>query len=214
MARKKNLPSNLGENLKRIRKVAGLTQEQVTKALNERGLNITRQSYNRYENNNAGPDYDTLIKLADIFSTDVNTLVGFTIKDSMVKPSSDKDKLQTTIFDMLVSDRIPRSFKVNLDSDLSKYTFSMPEREYISSDGRFMISPAGELELTEEQLLIIHKEARRIWDKAFLMYFLRVLRLVKDNQHLDEFLSKLQDHNGSTEFEKDATFIANNTSLQ
>ncbi len=77
MEKRKVLPKTLSENLKVLRKKAGLTQQQVTGELKKLGLEITQQSYNRYENNNSSPDYDTLIKLALVLKTDVNTLVGF-----------------------------------------------------------------------------------------------------------------------------------------
>ena len=69
MQKKRIVPTALAENLKMYRKNIGLTQEQVTQRLSEMGLDITRQSYNRYETNNASPDYGTLMMLADIFGT-------------------------------------------------------------------------------------------------------------------------------------------------
>ena len=77
MQKKRIVPTALAENLKVYRKNVGLTQEQVTQRLSEMGLDITRQSYNRYETNNASPDYGTLMMLADIFGTDINTLLGY-----------------------------------------------------------------------------------------------------------------------------------------
>ena len=82
MQKRKTLPNTLAINLKTLRKQCGMTQKDVTEKLKEAGLEITQQSYNRYENNNASPDYDTLLKLADVFNTDVNTLVGYRSKDN------------------------------------------------------------------------------------------------------------------------------------
>lgn len=81
MQKRKTLPNTLAKNLKSLRKQCGMTQKDVTDKLKETGLEITQQSYNRYENNNASPDYDTLLKLADVFDTDVNALVGYRSKD-------------------------------------------------------------------------------------------------------------------------------------
>ena len=77
MEKRKQLPNTLAKNLRELRQKAGLTQKQMTTELANLGTEITQQSYARYENNNASPDYDTLIKLALILETDVNTLVGF-----------------------------------------------------------------------------------------------------------------------------------------
>lgn len=217
MPRKRILPDVLADNLKRMRKSRGLTQDEVTKALNDKGVDITRQSYNRYENNNAGPDYDTLIKLAEIFGTDVNSLVGFTEKD---ETSNDKDKMKNMIFDMITSDLVYKTFNLYYDKYLLNFTFKLPARESLDSNGRFVLSPEGEVEFTEEQLTTLYKVARKAWDDAFLYYFLRIIRMAKDNQPIDEFIAKLQDRGSDsegktdqdidTEINKEASFTANN----
>ncbi len=208
MPRNRVLPNTLADNLKKLRKSRGLTQEEITKALNERGMDITRQSYNRYENNNAGPDYDTLIKLADILGTDVNTLVGFSSK-----VETDKDKVQKTVFDMITSRSLHGRFTLDYNDETKHYIFKLPACEYMGSDGRFMLSSEGEVDFSEEQLAVIQKIAKKAWEKTFLDYFLQVLRRAKDNQPVDEFISKLQDTNGGSEINKEASVLATNTRI-
>lgn len=57
--------------LKDIRKQHNLTQKSV--ALH---LNTTQQTYSDYENNKTEPSIDMLIKLADLYNTSIDFIVG------------------------------------------------------------------------------------------------------------------------------------------
>ncbi len=57
--------------LKEIRKKHNLTQVQVAKY-----LNTTHQSYNNYENEKYEPSIDMLKKLADLYHTSIDNIVG------------------------------------------------------------------------------------------------------------------------------------------
>ncbi len=177
MQRKIINPTNLSENLKRIRKAAGLTQEEVTTRLAEMGISITRQSYNRYENNNAGPDYSTLIALADIFNTDVNTLVGYVPKPKNSDEVVDLKKTQM-IFDLITRSDI--TSKLEYSKDFSHFKVSMSTREYVDPDGRVRISPEGDLNLTNYQFTELLNIAKQEWDRNFPVFFVSFLRQVKD----------------------------------
>lgn len=59
----------LGKKLKELRKIAGLTQEQLSKV-----IGISRVNYTRYENGKVSPDYDILIKLADYYDITLDEL--------------------------------------------------------------------------------------------------------------------------------------------
>ena len=59
------------ENLKRLREKSGTTQRQLAEA-----IGVSQQSVNKYENHNIEPDIETLIKIADYFSTSVGCIVG------------------------------------------------------------------------------------------------------------------------------------------
>lgn len=54
-----------------LRKAKKLTQEDVA-----RYLNISRQAYCRYENDQREPSLDTLCKLADFYEESTDTLLG------------------------------------------------------------------------------------------------------------------------------------------
>jgi len=58
------------ENLRQLRLLRGLTQEQVAGQ-----LNMTRQALSSYESGRTRPDVDTLLKLADIYGTDLETIL-------------------------------------------------------------------------------------------------------------------------------------------
>ena len=59
------------ERIKRMREGAGLSQ----RALAEK-IGVSQQSINKYENHNIEPDIETLIRIADVFDTSVDYLVG------------------------------------------------------------------------------------------------------------------------------------------
>lgn len=58
------------ENLKKIRKDKGYTQEALAKE-----LNVVRQTVSKWEKGLSLPDVDILSKIADILETDVNILL-------------------------------------------------------------------------------------------------------------------------------------------
>ena len=178
MQRKIINPTNLSENLKRIRKASGLTQEEVTRRLAEKGISITRQSYNRYENNNAGPDYSTLIALADIFNTDVNTLVGYVPKPKKSVSVEDEEEMIKLVFDLV--SRRDIACKLQYSGDLSDIKVSMRAREYVDPDGRLRISPEGDLDLAKHQFIELQNIAKLEWDRNFPVFFVSFLRQVKD----------------------------------
>lgn len=62
---------NIGNNLKRLRKTKKLTQEDVAKV-----LNISRQAYCRYENNQRELSLSTLCQLADLFEETTDAILG------------------------------------------------------------------------------------------------------------------------------------------
>ncbi len=65
-------------NLKELRKKHSLTQVKVAEY-----LNISHQSYNNYENNKFEPPIETLKKLATLFNTSIDALVGYNSNTSL-----------------------------------------------------------------------------------------------------------------------------------
>lgn len=61
----------LNENLAKIRKEKGLTQESLANK-----LNVVRQTVSKWENGTAVPDADTLCKIADALEVEVAELLG------------------------------------------------------------------------------------------------------------------------------------------
>lgn len=68
----------LSDNIKRIRKSKGLSQEELAIK-----LNVVRQTVSKWENGLSVPDSDMLITLADELDTSVNVLLGETVTVSM-----------------------------------------------------------------------------------------------------------------------------------
>ena len=68
----------LSDNIKRIRKSKGLSQEELAIK-----LNIVRQTVSKWENGLSVPDSDMLITLADELDTSVSVLLGETVTESM-----------------------------------------------------------------------------------------------------------------------------------
>ena len=67
----------LSDNIKRIRKSKGLSQEELAIK-----LNVVRQTVSKWENGLSVPDSDMLITLADELDTSVNVLLGETVTES------------------------------------------------------------------------------------------------------------------------------------
>ncbi len=60
-------------NLRYLREKNGLSQSQLAK-----GLGVTQQTVNKYENHTTEPDIATLVRIARFFNTSVDFLVGNT----------------------------------------------------------------------------------------------------------------------------------------
>lgn len=73
--------------LKKLRKSAGLTQEQLADA-----LSITRSRLGMYETGQREPDFETLEMIADYFNVDIDYLMGRTNKTTVLPESYYMDK--------------------------------------------------------------------------------------------------------------------------
>jgi transcriptional regulator with XRE-family HTH domain len=67
--------TTFGERLRQLRQEHNLTQE----ALAEK-LQTVRSTINKYEKDTRKPEYETLIKIADLFNTSTDYLLGRTDK--------------------------------------------------------------------------------------------------------------------------------------
>ena len=70
----------LNENIKKLRKSKGLSQEELSIK-----LNVVRQTVSKWENGLSVPDADMLITLADELDTSVSVLLG----ESVMEPMTD-----------------------------------------------------------------------------------------------------------------------------
>ncbi len=68
----------LNENIKKLRKSKGLSQEELAIK-----LNVVRQTVSKWENGLSVPDSDMLIALADELDTSVSVLLGETVMEPM-----------------------------------------------------------------------------------------------------------------------------------
>ena len=69
-------------NLKKLRKRARLTQEQVAEK-----LNVSRQSVAKWESGDALPDIDNCIMLAKLYNVTIDDLVGYAKDEKSDAPS-------------------------------------------------------------------------------------------------------------------------------
>ena len=60
----------VSENIKNLRLSNNMTQENLAEK-----LSVTRQTVSCWENGKSEPDIDTLMKIAEIFKTDINILL-------------------------------------------------------------------------------------------------------------------------------------------
>lgn len=61
---------DIGKNIKTLRQAKNMTQETLADA-----LYVTRQTVSNYENGRSRPDLDTLLRIAEILETDINTVI-------------------------------------------------------------------------------------------------------------------------------------------
>ncbi len=70
----------LGENIKKLRKEKGLSQEELASR-----LNVVRQTVSKWEQNISVPDSEMLISIAEIFEVSVGVLLGETTETKDTK---------------------------------------------------------------------------------------------------------------------------------
>lgn len=78
----------LGNNLKTMRKKIGLSQEELAKK-----LDLSRSTYNSYEQDICEPPLDVLCKLTDVFNVSIDELIGHTQKKSSFTRDDLLDKI-------------------------------------------------------------------------------------------------------------------------
>jgi len=70
---------NYGERIASLREKLSMTQEDLSNK-----LGISRASLSHYENNRRAPDYETIVKIANLFHVSIDYLIGRTEDPHMV----------------------------------------------------------------------------------------------------------------------------------
>lgn len=90
---------DIGATLRGMRKRKRLKQTEVVKM-----LGIPFGTYNSYETKGVEPPIETLIKLAELFGTDINKIVGFKTEEDFEK---ERQKLRKeSLLNLLRAERI------------------------------------------------------------------------------------------------------------
>ncbi len=74
------------ENLQFIRSQAGVTQEQLAEQ-----LNVSRQSVSKWESGTSFPEMDTLLRICDLYDTNLDTLLRGSVEESQVADTAQYD---------------------------------------------------------------------------------------------------------------------------
>lgn len=81
---------SLAENLQYLRAREGVTQEQLAER-----LDVSRQSVSKWESSASFPEMDTLIKLCEMFHTDMDTLLRGSVEQSLSEDTAGYDRFMT-----------------------------------------------------------------------------------------------------------------------
>ena len=81
---------SLAENLQFLRAREGLTQEQLAER-----LDVSRQSVSKWESSASFPEMDTLLKLCDMFHTDMDTLLRGSVEQTLSEDTAGYDRFMT-----------------------------------------------------------------------------------------------------------------------
>ena len=103
------MTTNLAENIRKIRKERGLTQEQLAEA-----LGVTTGAVYKWEAEKSLPEIGMLMEIADFFDVSVDVLLGYEVR------KNDKDNMLKRV-DELVRSRNPKEVEQEAEKVLCKY---------------------------------------------------------------------------------------------
>lgn len=84
--------ADIGTSIRALRNQHNLKQEELASL-----LHVTRQTISNYETGKSEPDLDTLVRIAEIFETDVNTLLEQKRQEESIFPSPNLRQILTDI---------------------------------------------------------------------------------------------------------------------
>ena len=76
----------LNENIKKYRKINGLTQSELAKK-----LNVTTRTIQNYESGNSEPSFDMLVRIAINLNVNVESLVDYEEYEKLIKKREEND---------------------------------------------------------------------------------------------------------------------------
>ena len=82
---------SLAENLQFLRAREGITQEQLAER-----MDVSRQSVSKWESGASFPEMDTLLKLCDMFHTDMDTLLRGSVEQRLSEDTAGYDRFMTS----------------------------------------------------------------------------------------------------------------------
>lgn len=108
------MQETFGQRFQRLRKNAGLTQEEVATK-----LNITAQAVSKWENDVSAPDISVLVELSDILNVSLDELLGKQPTTSYLPQEQRKD-INNMFFRIRVNSHEGDKVKVNIPLALAK----------------------------------------------------------------------------------------------
>ena len=78
------------ENLQYLRSQNGITQEQLAEE-----LNVSRQSVSKWEGGQSFPELETLLRICDLYDTNLDTLLRGSVEESQVADTAKYDRFMT-----------------------------------------------------------------------------------------------------------------------
>ncbi|CAG7632755.1 helix-turn-helix domain-containing protein [Paenibacillus allorhizosphaerae] len=98
---------NYGERIASLREKLSMTQEDLSNK-----LGISRASLSHYENNRRAPDYETIVKIANLFHVSIDYIIGRTEDPQMVLDEEVREFVDSL---ELSDDKIMEKFSLTID---------------------------------------------------------------------------------------------------
>ena len=140
--------ANIGNNIKRLREAAGLTQPALAKL-----LNCSKQTISNYERNRREPDLETVGKMAEIFGVPVDAIMG----EEKPRQSifAKKDGVEQT-FTEIIADLVESEINSRLNEKINESLEQQPKRP------KWIKLTSGTRTVTDEQLDQIYYAAHLV----------------------------------------------------
>ena len=113
----------LKENIRRLRKDKGYSQETLAEA-----LGVVRQTVSKWEKGLSVPDADLLEKMAELLEVDVNTLLGASLPSKSERNSLDENAKQLAVFNERSASNINKRRMINSYDHIGTVIQSQYER--------------------------------------------------------------------------------------